>query len=374
MFILSRDHGELFNAMYFSCGQTFHPVLVMPERLRASNSDAVAYRCYGYQSPRDIILALDREQPDVVILFSGYLMVINELFDEAELDSLIDAITSRGIPLATSDPTGGIIPAQGANTIEYRPGQRTLSKHLAWIAKRFSPFPHVYTAPPLKDAPNAVSFYNDAIIGNPAAPSALVNKERFDGLLKESPICLFVLSGEDFEIQQQRHGFLPFVALLSERIRDAISAGRRAVLVAPTECVEAVSPEFDDVVFEALAACPFDEFMALLLGCELAFYWNSFSASLVGRAMNGGPFFVFDRGHLADFLAPFFDRAQGQFYRGSAPPLLDVSLRLDFDELGDRARLHRESLGTALKYLATCPPPEVALDEIKRFTKRESKS
>jgi len=367
LFVLSRDHGELFNAMYFSAGQVFAPVLLVPHDLYRSNHGTIQYPMHEYDGVEDILAVLEREKPDVVLLFSGYLMVINEIFDEPALNELLTTLESSRICVATSDPTGGIIPMFGEQAVEFRRGQRQLSRHLGWLAARFAACPHLYTAPPLPGAAHSVSFCNPLLAAATANENLVGKAENVAVGDALATSWLFVISNEDYKVQTDRNGASVINRLIADRLTDAVEAGRGAELIAPQSCLDDVLPMVgNSPEVTGHSRCHFDHYMTLLLESEYVFYWNSFSASLVARAMSRLPFFTFDRGHLADFLDSFYERAIEQFYHGAEPPLLSLEDKLDTAFLNTMGVEQVNSLDSAIAYLAECPDPAEAIRQIQR--------
>ena len=105
LFVLSNDHGELSNAMYLVTGGAFETVLLMPERLFALNTSGLPGRAFRYGSVQDVIGCVDREAPDIVFLFSGYLYGINNLFDVDAVERTVSEII-REARRPTGEGTG----------------------------------------------------------------------------------------------------------------------------------------------------------------------------------------------------------------------------------------------------------------------------
>lgn len=331
LFVLSADHGELFNAMYFLAGTDADASLALPPRLFELNEGALPHRLHRYESVADIVAAVDAERPDVVLLFSGYLLVVNRIFDLEALDELLAALRARGLRVVTTDPSVGVMSRIDEGTFDPRSaGREWLLWHGPRIFERLRDLVHVYLAPDVATEVPHVSFFNPAI-----AADAEGRRRCRERLLAWPPIArdrerwLFVVSQEDFELQGATRGRRRFSELLSAHLADAARAGRQPVLVAPPACfdaLDAAGPRAPGLV--GLALCDYPHFMRLLYEAECVFYWNLFSASIVARVLSRLPFFLLDRGHLAFVLRPFFEAAAAHFYRGSDIGILAPETRL----------------------------------------------
>ena len=107
-----------------------------------------------------------------------------------------------------------------------------------------------------------------------------------------------------------------------------------------------------------VSTCPFAEFEERLLAAEYAFYWNTFSHSLLARVANGLPVFLFDRGHLAHTIKPFHDAALACHFAGIEMTELDQTLRLDPHDLAQRAAAKVTDLRAILAHWRASPSPD----------------
>lgn len=149
-------------------------------------------------------------------------------------------------------------------------------------------------------------------------------------------------------------------------LREALDAGRQPVLVAPKPCLDVLAPHAEALAgLITASSCDFPSFLTLLHEAEYAFYWNLLSASILGRVLNRGPFFLFDRGHLAQAIPAVLEVGLRHFYPGCRLELLDPGTRLDPDRLAGLAeRQGRDVFGPALANLAKSPVPSEALRRI----------
>ncbi|MEO0837185.1 MAG: hypothetical protein AAFY16_14735 [Cyanobacteria bacterium J06642_3] len=80
LFVISNDFGELSDACYFTKGYNFDVSLLLPPRLFAVNQGKLPSQAYLYKTVQDILDIVDRQQPELIFLFSGYLYAINKIF------------------------------------------------------------------------------------------------------------------------------------------------------------------------------------------------------------------------------------------------------------------------------------------------------
>ena len=368
LFILSNDYGELFDAMCFVMGLRFDPVFLMPPKLFKVNHTTLPYPVHCYNSASDIRSIVEKEKPDIVLLFSGYLYVMNNIMNAEALEKLIAQWRDQNLKVATSDPFLGMMSAIEDDTFSDRhPGHEWLKSHFSWLSRLLQDFPHIYHSTlPLKTA-KGVSFFNSNIILQPSEISC-----RRKQLLEWSPVrgakdrWLFVLSPEDYGIQMRTYGEDRFLELLRRMLSDAAEVGRQPVLMAPQSCLAALQASgkrVEDLI--ALPSCSFTLFMLLLYEGEYVFYWNMFSASIVARALNGKPFFVFDRGHLARVIKPFGAVAMRHFYPDCEIELLEQKDALALEQLAQlAARQEKGIFEPARRNFARSPSPERIVREI----------
>src|SRR3954452_9566158 len=187
LFALSADYGEFVTANLLSRGQPFERRFALPQALaaQAGNLDGAA----SYASVGELRAIIERERPDAVVLSSGYLFALNNLFDAEALATLVAELRTRRIVLATTDPwlrlralkpqtrfaihsvrQGGVDPAQSEKVLAL---QRRLEGILGSL-------PHLLAVP----APLASSCFNPQF-ARPAQSSAAEDE------------WLFVLSQQD---------------------------------------------------------------------------------------------------------------------------------------------------------------------------------
>lgn len=370
LFVLSNDYGELATAMYLLAGQAFEPVFLLPDRLLALNRGALPGAAYRYGSAPEIIEHVERERPDVVFLFSGYLYGINDILPVEAVEALVEALARTGHPVATTDPFLGVLSTLDASTFSDRhPRQRWLLEHFARLARLFRTIPHLDLVDIGAAAgPPRVSVFNAASLLPPGGLA--VHRKRLGhvlGLDPEAPRWLFVLSAEDYAGQRSLWGGARFDEILIARLQETVRQGRQPVLVAPAAGLAAVrlrAPAIEGVV--AVPFCGYDLFTALLLDAEHAFYWNIFSNSIPARVLNHRPVFFFDPGHLARAIPPLAEAGLRHYYAGTEPPYLDRSAPLEAGELGQLAQRQERTLGPARAAFRRSPTPSALVEGLRR--------
>ena len=362
LFLLSNDYGELFDAMCFVQGTGLEATFAMPPRLFSVNRADFPYPASPYSSESDIREVIAQTRPSRVLLFSGYLYVINGNLELESLERLLRSWRDQNLNVATSDPFLGLMSAVGNSTFNERhPMYRWLMSHFSQISRLLQDYVHIYHGAPGMQTGNQVSFFSRHIILQPSqreqSRRKLFEWSRIDEA-KRRWLC--ILSTEDYAAQLTKYGAERFLELLSRRLQDAVRYGRQPVLLAPQPCVAAIEARMKGIGdLVALSACSYTLFMLLLHDAEYVFYWNVFSASIIGRAVNRLPLFFFDRGHLTDALRPFFAEAMRHFYAGCQIELLELAEPLAPERLAPLATRQEEGIflpGT--KNCAGCLSPE----------------
>lgn len=370
LFVLSNDYGELANAMYLLMGYEFRPVLLMPDRLFAVNRDNLPVPTARYSTLQDVLATVERERPDIVFLFSGYLYAINNIFDLQTVEKLVRELRNRGQRIVTSDPFLGAMAEVDASTFSDRhPRKQWLTDHFARLFQILREVPHLYlfdaTAFPRT---KSVSFYNPHIL---LRPDDLAESERtLAGRIGINPAkkhWVYVLSLEDYGGQVARHGRAKFDEMLMGTLQQTAQEGRQPVLVGPDVALGAIRgrvPAIDDLVL--LAFCSHEVFRASLLGAEYAFYWNIFSNSIPARIANHLPVFFFDPGHMVHAIPPLFELGVKHYYAGAALTYLDQRQELRSAELASLAAGQEHIFREARERFRWSPMPDAMVEQILR--------
>ncbi|MGE0449031.1 MAG: hypothetical protein AB7Q29_05540 [Vicinamibacterales bacterium] len=313
LFVLSGDYGELSSALHLLHDQPLakNALMLAPPHIASANAGALPCRLHPYRTPRDVVSALEEWQPDIAMLFSGYLYGMSTMFEAsvttAGVAELLQEVIRRAPRVVTSDPFHGLLfdPEMASRLCERAESLRVARDLLSGVA-HFYPVRCDGLAAGAKD--RAVWAFNPALVrSTPAA----------------DPFWLFVLSSTDYLLRVAELGEAPFVDRVCQRLLDAAAAGRHPVFIAPESCgagVRARLGERDDVTI--LSSCPHGRFTELLLDAEYVFYWNMLSHSTVLRYGNSRPVFFFDQGHMCVFR-PAYDTAVENYFLGWRPVFLD---------------------------------------------------
>ena len=146
------------------------------------------------------------------------------------------------------------------------------------------------------------------------------------------------------------------------------SAGKHPVLIGPPSIINVLSVlsnALSDAI-ELLPFCPLAEFETRLLDAEHAFFWDSFSFGVLLRVANALPVFVFDRGHLARAIKPFYQVALSTHFGGWVPPFLDLGARLEPHDLADLAEKQNLAMRVILDRWRSSPTPDELVDRLLR--------
>ena len=122
LFLLNNDYGELALAMYFLQGRDLvdSSTVLLPPRLFADNKDTLPCEAREYKSIEDIIRLVDTNKPDIVFLFSGYILPNHELLSLEVMAALVQLLSDRDCKIVTSDPFFGIFSATRGPAFFYR--------------------------------------------------------------------------------------------------------------------------------------------------------------------------------------------------------------------------------------------------------------
>lgn len=374
VFVITQDFGELFNAHYFLAGTPVEATLLWPPRLAAANPAGLAWPTRVYQGASELSRHVAELAPDVLLLFSGYLPVVNQLLSADEWADLLARWRRGPWKLVTSDPALGILDRIDEHTFSPRhPARGWLAAHFDWLAGELATVPHLYLSPePTASRAPQTSFFNPrfgppapvsagspagALGGAPPVPDGQLGREPAASAV---PLWLFVISPEDQALQAALWGAETFASLVAERLADAERAGAEAVLIAPPALAEGVRARLlADSRARFVSAAAWAEFLALLGRAEQVFYWNLFSASILARVVWGQPFQTFDRGHLVRAMPPVLEVGRRHFYGGHDVDPLDLRARLSAEDVRTRAEAQQGGLIAATREnLARSPRPE----------------
>ncbi|MBI4342460.1 MAG: tetratricopeptide repeat protein [Candidatus Omnitrophica bacterium] len=392
LFVLDNDYGELSTLMYFVLGQPLirQTTLLLPPRLYANNAQAIASRTHCYRSVEDVIQALDREQPDIVFLCSGYLFWAHQIFSPESLEQLAGALRDRECRVVTTDPFLGLFldhepaslikvdipvacPPHPEWTLEQliqakRASEETEATLISRSGTVFRDALHLY--PTYCDLPehlatqtNAhnISFFNPQLMR--AQPDVSVPK-RAPRDSPGRPHWMFVLSEADYATQTLFEG-PAFADIVAAKLVETVAAGRHPILVAPTAFAETVITRIPTAEgIDILSYCSFRQFMSLLLSAEQAFYWNVVSHSLLIRLFNQLPIVLFDRGHLGRNIAGLYDRVVRWYYQGCEPAFHNHRQPLTLETVSSWAEAYRREAKRMGERFRRAPTPEQMIENI----------
>jgi hypothetical protein len=386
LFVLDEDYGELTTVMLLLLGQDLagRAVLAMPARLAARNRAALGGRVREYDDLGELRGLIDEIEPTLVLLCSAYLLGVHGLCDNAGLEQLVGDLERRGSSWGTTDPFLGLL-GEGKPTDllsidlpegspaellqRRRADEALLGRHFTHSAHLCRGAPHVYPAPdpedrnPLDRAPSGAA--TGAAASAPRlsfSNPALQFEAPGDG--SGRPFWLFILSRTDLDTQLLHEGE-GFTDLVTNRMLDAVAAGRRALLLGPEELLQAAatrSPARED--FEFLPFCSFGDLAALVLAAECAFYWNAVSHSILLRLWNGLPVVLFDRGHLLRNLPALSARITRRTYQGVEPPYADHRAPLHLEAVTEWAAAARADASRRVPKLRAAPTPQAMIERL----------
>lgn len=352
LFVIDNDFGALGLALYFLHRQPVatNATILMPEWLYQKQAKYLPVQSQPYSSYQDILDIAEVKAPDIVFLFSGYLLASVKLrtvlTDIREFENFLTNIRKHNCQLVTTDPYLGTFqffnqfPKQNNKLAKLTGGlselirAKILLKAIRRISFLLQDIKHLHAVP----SPNAVwnkldniSFYNKHYLRSKnelAHLSASLSANVSDD--ERLPKWLFVLARFDLDYQIEKYGRETFYGLVVEKLTQAQANEREAILIAPQELVDALAEKFQDQDrITLLAECAFDEFEKHLLTAEAVFYWQVFSTSTFLRLLHGLPVFCFDLGHSASLSQMFHETCLKHYYLGKSPVMLDITEPLE---------------------------------------------
>ena len=388
LFILNNDYGELGLAMYFLQGRGLadSTTLLLPPRLFAKNRTTLPGKTCEYESIEDIVQTVNETEPDIVFLFSGYILPLHEIISLEAMESLVQFLSDRNCKIVTSDPFFGIFSRLDPASLSVKDSLRLFDAEIlpdqSWayrlsttfgnirILKQFTAASNIikdtihlyYTRTDPHDDPIAVTtdniaFYNPSLVRG--------EKEGTSGVSAEDRRWLFILGSVDYELQTSYYGESRFIDVLANKMHETLQAGRRPVLLAPDECVQKLRNRVPIAARkDLLTFCAYEAFSSLLLEAEYVFYWNLASYSTFLRVINGLPMFMFDEGHLARHVKPMYERMVKWYYQNWTPPSLNQHEKLNVDVLGALSGDYKKDTARIVRNLEELPSPEEVIQNL----------
>ncbi|MEH6515136.1 MAG: tetratricopeptide repeat protein, partial [Halioglobus sp.] len=392
LFILDNDFGELTTLMYLMLGQewTDHIMVLMPERLYQTNSQAFPGRTYHYQSIEDVELIVDSFQPDIVFLCSGYLYNMHDIFSLEELGSLVDLLDKRDCKVVTTDPFLGVLSRQPVSSLisidvpdasnlalpayVFEHLQSVKKEQDEWIVKKLAGAErtlrarlHLYPAHARPAAGEAcvtdtreIAFFN----------SKLICKEALEPEAGTKPHWIFILSATDLDTQLMFEAVRGFTEIVARLLKQAIETGRRPIFVGPEKFIRDLTHEMrGHEGAELLSFCSFTRLASLLLTAEHAFYWNSVSHTILLRSFNELPVILFDRGHLVRNVEAIYERVVDWYYQGLQPIYMDHYQPLTLENLDAATVDFKRAAGRMGQDFQQSPDPQSLIQGILGTTR-----
>ncbi|MDP6539564.1 MAG: hypothetical protein QF903_12695 [Planctomycetota bacterium] len=335
LFVVSAERGELALATTFLRGQSIAAAarLLVPEALVGEVDASLSAATAPHGSFDDLLAAAEEHRPDLVFLCCGYLLVHEGLLSQSELARFVEEMQARGCRVVTTDPFLGLSRTTTFADTDLQwalPWKLGWMRELhGWLARKLGGtrrplelpcienVPHLYPTliPDLgaEDAVERFSFFDPDTIRPDAAPGAASEEV--------SPTWIFVLSPFDYECQKMLIGRSRVARRIAFLLAAAQEAERVPVLVAPPDVIGIM--EDLEGERELIPYCPYGELEPKLLAAEYAFYWSTFSFSMLVRVANEKPVFSFDRGRLARTVPRLFSAGQATHFGGWTPPRVD---------------------------------------------------
>lgn len=366
--IVSNDFGELSNALYLMYKQAFaqNSAIFLPKRLQEKAGNCFGLPLVPYDSVTTVLNEVEQLDPDIVLLFSGYLFPNNKIFSLDETIHLISQLKESQRVVVTSDPFLGALSDPDANGMFF-----DLDKKFVVLEEAMNDCAHFYPTlrEPMGDyfkQPCLMAFNPDlmqsSLDGNPFDRLSLISGKRHDDLA----YWLFILSSEDWLRQTKDGGTERFISNLQQRLDEVVANGRQPVLLMPSVCIECLQEKttLDERVL-ILNFCDYESFLPLIVQAESVFYWNLFSNSILYRISIGRPVFFFDTGHL--FIIR--DRGLKYYYGGVEPVLLDINSTLSINMVEITKQVCAPIYSSWMQNLQNLPTPTEMLQQALEFKK-----
>jgi hypothetical protein len=386
LIVVSKDFGELSFAMSFVRGQAFagRARMLLPDDHYSRNEGTLPVSVSRYATREDILAEVDAHGPDLVFLFSGYLLSHDRLLSPQVLDSLVRYLRDRRCHVVTSDPFLGLAPRLTLAQMDTRmlfSARPVLTRWLSRIQMRLlssktqmvrvqsmETATQLYaTSTPDADVEEPIqrlSFFNPTTV-HADADARIVGGGSAARAADSTGRWLFVLSVTDVACQGALLGLRGFTRVVARLLVNTLRVGKRPVLIAPALTVEVLSKGLPNAV-ELVPLCPFVEFETQLFDAEYAFYWNAFAFSIIPRLANGLPVFLFDRGPLARTIQPFYQAGISCHFGGWVPPYLDQKQPLDPSMLVDLAEKQELAMRIIRERWQSSATPDEVVDQLLR--------
>ncbi|MEM7363055.1 MAG: hypothetical protein AAF525_03470 [Pseudomonadota bacterium] len=346
--ILSSDFGEMGYALHLTAncdGIDAH--LLLPHTCAGRLDDTYSHSFYHHAG--DVYRCLGERQPDLVLLCSGYLLMLSRRFSFFGVQRLLRRLHVMGIPVATSDPFIGlrdqlhhmrfdaVLPPSWWRRIR----AAVMRWRFRYLSNLLRDIPHIYPA------------------SDQRRPLGAFNRHMAELQRKEVPGQRFyVLSEVDLGVQLARMS----LRNLAELLVTHLGAGDGPTIVlAPSQLtaeIETVGVGDHVKLYDEL---PYLEYQRVVIESEFAFYWNIMSFSVYGRLATRLPVFFFHSGHMVEIMPALIHEATDLFYAGRQPRFLSIDHPLKNSDLRTFAAEDQDHLDEIRKKLESSRSSEQLL-------------
>ena len=313
LFVFSTDYGEIVNADLFCKDQSFDVIGLFPEKNGKSDVDFCQEKYY-FQNDQQIIDRIVDSEPNLIVLASAYLLVINNVLDQTQLTNLISELKKYDCCLATTDPwmgywrnnqnesfnIHGIKDPQNRMAVESK-----IRSHQAGLDNFLDDVLHLYATNYVDPVRQSFSFFNRV--------------SGFNSLPEKKDRVTLVLSNHDYTVQLRKHG-TQFHVSLSRYINDLLqTTSSDVVLLIPQNLFQKLKPGIESNRIKFLGRPNLCEFRATIMSSRLVLYWNLVSASLLYAYYAKCHVAFMDIGHQAELGDGFKEYIVKHVYQGIEP-------------------------------------------------------
>jgi hypothetical protein len=382
MIVVSRDTEELSLAGSFLRGQhvAAGARILLPDNLYAAHREGLPAPALQYATLDNILRAVDEHQPDLVCLFSGYLLNVEKVLSFGSVETLLHRLRDRGCRMVTSDPLLGLLSRLTLAQVDAgmlalgEPGwKRWLNRVAVRLRGKVIDVPHLddvthlypTSIPRRDDRVPRVAFFNPASVGGAGESQAGGDGQGQGGSHTARPRWLFTLSAMELQCQEALLGPREFTEILLGMLRYAVAVERDPTLIAPPSIVHRLANALPSSV-ELLSFCPPVEFEMRLLDAEYLFSWNAFSVSHLARIANELAVFLFDRGYYSRTIKPFYAIARECHFGGWEPSYVDQRQLFSPYVLAHLAKPQKPVMRALRERWQLSPTPDQLVDQLMR--------
>ncbi|MFK7974591.1 MAG: hypothetical protein AB8C02_00555, partial [Halioglobus sp.] len=268
LFLLNNDYGELGLAMYFLQGRELvsSSTVLLPPRLFENNKHTLPCETQEYTCIEDIVGVVDSIEPDIVFLFSGYILPNHELLSLDVMADFVQLLADRKCKIVTSDPFFGIFSKMDHSNItgpeSLRLFETDLIPDLTWeyrinatcgnlrILRQFAIASHILKDTvhlyycshdpqdePLEGPANSSWFFNPSLVSDVKTSATIGSSELVPDESAKNPHWLYIIGSVDYELQTHLYPEEDFLDLLEKHMNQTLREGRRLVFLGPNACL-----------------------------------------------------------------------------------------------------------------------------------------